>query len=215
MLFSDFLIDNYPIDKAGRKKDVPNDKTHWGKPYLKILIIIVFVVWYSLFLVQKIDLSVVDLGRHLTNGRVVLKNVAGNMSTLKTNYYSYTNSNYPVINHHWGSGLLFYLFFIVGSFNGAHLLFIFASVAAFYLFFEIAIKAGGFNIAAVLSILLIPLVGSRIEVRPEVFSLLFSGIFTSVLWQYRENQNNWHPLLILPILELFWVNLHISELSAY
>jgi len=41
------------------------------------------------------------LGRHIKNGELVLN---GDFGILKSNFYSYTEPDFPVINHHWGGG---------------------------------------------------------------------------------------------------------------
>lgn len=165
--------------------------------------------WYGLFLVHKIDLTTADLGRHLENGRILLQNFSFDHPLLKTNFYSYTQSDFPAINHHWLSGIIFYLTFKTVGFVGVHLFFVFLSFAAFWLFFRLAKKEMGFGPAAFLSLLLIPLIAERTEVRPEVFSYLFSGIFLNLLWEWRRGFLNSKWLLVLPVLQVFWTNLHI------
>jgi hypothetical protein len=47
-------------------------------------------------------------------------------------------------------------------------------------------------------------------VRPEIFTLLLAGVFFWLLWSYHDGRLCWAVLLVLPALEVFWVNLHIG-----
>ncbi|OHA62398.1 MAG: hypothetical protein A2117_00935, partial [Candidatus Wildermuthbacteria bacterium GWA2_46_15] len=42
-----------------------------------------------------------------------------------------------------------------------------------------------------------------------VFSYVFAGLFLNLLWSWRRGFLNWRWLMILPLIEVFWVNLHI------
>ncbi len=167
--------------------------------WAKIAILILLLAWYGLFLFHKIDLTTSDLGRHIKNGEMVL---SGQTGVLTSNFYSYTEPDSTFINHHWLSGVIFYLIWKFSGFAGLHLFFIILSLAAFWLFFDIAKKLGGYILAVPAALFLIPLIAERVEARPEIFSYLFSGIFLWALWQKR-----W--LWALPVLMLFWANLHI------
>jgi hypothetical protein len=163
-------------------------------------------LFYAFFLFQKIDLTTADLGRHLKNGELLLK---GETEFLKTNFYSYTYPDYAFVNHHWLSGVLFFLVFKIFGFSGLHLFFIILSIASFLIFFQTARKESGFKIAAIISLLLIPLIAYRREIRPELFTYLFSAVFFAILWRYRNKPIFWKSLFVLPIIEILWVNSHI------
>lgn len=177
-----------------------------------LLLLGIVLAWYSLFLFHKIDLTTADLGRHLKNGELILKDFSFDSGVLKTNFYSYTEPGYPTLNHHWLSGVIFFIIFKVFGFNGLHLFFIVLSLFAFWLFFRIAEDKVGVEIASVLSLFIIPLIAERVEVRPEVFSYLFSGLFLTLLLAWRQGKIKFSFLLFLPLLQLFWVNLHILSI---
>ncbi|MBU4350772.1 hypothetical protein L6250_02110 [Candidatus Parcubacteria bacterium] len=177
------------------------------------LIILGFVlIWYCFFLFHKIDLTTADLGRHLKNGELILKDFSFDSEILKTNFYSYTESEYSTLNHHWLSGVIFFIVFKAFGFNGLHLFFIALSLFTFWLFFKIAEDEIGVEIASVLSLFIIPLIAERVEVRPEIFSYLFSGLFLISLLAWRKDKLKFRFLLFLPLLQLFWVNLHILSI---
>jgi hypothetical protein len=176
-----------------------------GKKY-KILIVVLLLIWYGLFLVHKIDLTTVDLGRHIKNGEVLL---AGQTKVLTTNFYSYTQPDFPTVNHHWAGGVIFYLISKFAGLSFLHLLSVVLSLLTFVIFFYTAQKESNSAIPSIFAFLVIPLIAERTEVRPEVFSNLFSGLFFLLLWYYRRNSLPYSFLFALPLLELFWVNIHI------
>ena len=57
--------------------------------------------------------------------------------------------------------------------------------------------------------IVLPVLITRYEVRPELFSYLFCGLFLQILWGYKSGKLGFRWLFLLPILEIFWVNLHI------
>jgi len=179
---------------------------------LKIVLILFLSAWFSIFILQKIDLTTSDLGRHIKNGEMVLK---GNFGVLKTNFYSYTEPQYFFLNHHWLSGVIFYLIFKIINFKGLHLLYLIFYILTFLMFFILAYKISGFKNAFLFSLFLIPLVTYRKEIRPEIFSYLFSGLFFYVLWLYQKELISKKYLFVLPAVVIFWVNLHIYFILGF
>lgn len=157
------------------------------------------------FLAHRIDLTTADLGRHIKNGELTLQTAA----VLKTNFYSYTNEGFPAVNHHWGSGFLFFLIHQWAGFTGLSLFYLILSAATFVLFYDLARRQSGWPCAFVLACLAIPLLSQRVEIRPEGFSYFFCALFFWILsgWKDSRLKNSW--LWALPICEIFWVNTHI------
>ena len=127
----------------------------------------------------------------------------------KINLYSYAYPDYPFINHHWGTGVLFYLVQQLGGFSGLSVVFIIVSMVTFLIFINVATRYSSFAIAAPIAVIVLPVLITRHEVRPELFSYLFGGLFLQLLWGYKYGKLGFRWLFLLPILELFWVNLHI------
>lgn len=173
---------------------------------LKVLILALLALFNIYLTTQKIDLQTADLGRHIKNGEELLK---GSSGVFSSNYYSYTNSNYPFLNHHWGSGVIFYLIQSLGGFNGQSIFFTTVSLITFLLFFDASRRYANFYTASFVSLLAIPLIGSRVEIRPEAFSYLFSGLFFWVLVHYQKDKLQKKWLFALPLSQIIWVNLHV------
>ena len=164
------------------------------------------MTWYGLFFIHKIDLTTSDLGRHIKNGEMILD---GQFGVINSNFYSYTEPDFKFINHHWGGGVIFYLIWKVIGFSGLSILYLFLSLIVFYIFFKIVLKESGIKLSLLLSLLLIPLMASRTEIRPEGFSYLFIALFFWILWNWYKGKLDKKWLFVLPVLELFWVNIHI------
>jgi len=168
---------------------------------MKLIHIVLFtsiLILFILGIMQPIQLVTSDLGRHITNGLVVFSKP----EVFTQNFYSYTNSTYPFINHHWGTGVLFAAIYQTTGFTGLSIAGIILQSVVFILFFLLAASLSNPPNAIMLSLLFFPLLISRTEIRPELFTYLFLALFLIILKQKRR-------LLLLPLLMVFWVNLHI------
>lgn len=144
-----------------------------------------------------------DLGRHLLFGKIMVET----QQIIKVNLLSFTYPDFKYVNSHWLSEVIFYL---INSLFGplglivltAVILIITALILFRFTHKRVAISALVITFPIYLSFLIF-----RTDVRPEIFSYLFTAIFTTVLFQFREKRTKLIYLLI-PI-SLFWVNLHI------
>ena len=177
-----------------------------GKKKVQIIILILLMVWYGLFFMEKIDLTTADLGRHIKNGEVILN---GQFEVLNINFYSYTETDFPFVNHHWGGGVIFYFIWKIFGFVGLSLFYLLLGLSIFYIFFRIAWQEFGFKLSVLLSVVLVPLMAARTEIRPEGFSYFFIALFFWILWSWRRKKLSDKWLFALIPLSLIWVNLHI------
>ena len=182
----------------------------------RFLIPAVLAATCAALLLQKIDLSIIDLGRHLKNGDVLVHGSwAEKQAVLHTNFYSFAAGDAPFLNHHWLSGVVFYLVWRWVHFEGLTILYaalVGASVVVLYLAVR---RAYGTAVAAPLAALAIPLVAWRYDVRPEGFTYLLTAVFYAVLlgWQEGRLKDRW--LYLLPGLMVLWVNLHIGFVFGF
>jgi len=166
----------------------------------------IFFLYLGTFFFSKTNLVIVDLGRHLMNGKLFLEQG----TVLRTNLYSYTYSDFPVITHHWGAGVIYYLVHALTGFNGLIILGVLLAILTAFFLFKNSQKRGSFVAFALVALLLFPLFASRKEVRPESFSYLFVAVYIYIFESYRAGRLNlkfMYPLMFL--LQLFWVNIHI------
>jgi len=182
------------------------------KYFIKLGIFIFLIFWVGFLYARKIDLATADLGRHLKNGEWLVNsgfNFSEKKSPIYENFYSYTHPEFPVVNHHWGSGVIFFLIWKIAGFSGLSLFYIILSLIAFFLFFLLSVEESNFTLTALLSFALAPLIAERVEIRPEVFSVLFPVLFFFLLWKYSRREIGWKWLFVLPVVMIFWVNLHV------
>lgn len=160
---------------------------------------------FCVALAKPIVLTASDLGRHLMNGKIFLDQGV----VLTTNEYSYTNPGFPFLNHHWGSGVLFELARRFRGFVGVSVFGLCLTFATVALYLRIAWAHGKFWLALCAASLALPIMASRNEVRPEMFSYLLSGVFLWILLGVRGGSAPRWALAALPVVLLAWVNLHI------
>ncbi|MBI3232378.1 MAG: hypothetical protein HYZ51_04870 [Candidatus Doudnabacteria bacterium] len=184
--------------------------------FLELILPVLLMAWCTVLLAQKIDLPVADIGRHIKNGEIIVNSPRQDKwAVLKTNFYSYTEPNREFVNHHWLSGLVFYFVHHTFGFEGLSVFYILLVISAFFLFFRLAQKQAGSPIAAVLAVFILPIIASRTEVRPEGFTYFFMAVFYWLLWRWRMGMINPKRLFLLPIIIMFWVNLHIGFIFGF
>jgi hypothetical protein len=173
------------------------------------------LLFFTLASANRIDpfFGGVDLGRHLMNGKLLLSSSAraGTASKiLHTNFYSYAAGDTPFINHHWLSGVVYYLVWKLAGFAGLNAFYILLGAIAFLMNWRIAQKAAGWAFATGVAALMMPILAVRANLRPEIFTLFFCAVFLTLLWKHYNGEVGFEALLALPALEVFWVNLHIG-----
>lgn len=168
-------------------------------PWLPFLLYALPVALIGLFSIHTLGSIYQDIGRHLALGKIISE--TGHIPA--TNLFSYTNPDYPFINHHW--------LFEVGLYHASELIGLPGLIVA-----KALILAGAFALAfgatwkkriagpaALVAVAAFLLMMDRTDVRPEVLTYLFMGWFLFVL--YRRQ----HWMWTLPIVSLVWVNVHI------
>ena len=118
---------------------------------------------------------------------------------LHKNFYSYTEPNFPFVNHHWGGGVIFYLTEKISGFNGLSLLYLVFSLATFWIFFKLACEKSGLLTVSLISMFAIPIIASRAEIRPEIFTYFFCGVFLYICKKIIDGRISPYYLLFLPI----------------
>ena len=175
------------------------------KQSLQGLLLFILLGFVLLFYSGKIVFINADLGRHIKNGEVISQT----FKPFQTNFYSLTEKDYPVINHHWGSGVLFYYIYRGFGFKGISFFYAVVSVLTFLIFFIVTKKLSNFSLAYFFSLLFLPLITNRVEIRPEGLSYFFLAVFLSLLIYHKLNVIRFRWLCALPLIQILWVNTHI------
>lgn len=174
-----------------------------------VLLSVLFFIRLFLMLFHTDKSLTQDLGRHLTLGKLIWEE----KYVPDTNLFSYTYPDFPFINHHWGSEVVFYL--SAETFSPEFLIFmkicmIFVAVSLIFLF---ACNRTGIIPSAGAVYIAILIFQGRTDVRPEIFGYLLYSVFLIILYKSSEYRYS-NLLFLLPIITLVWVNLHISFIVA-
>ncbi|MBI2070434.1 MAG: hypothetical protein HYT79_07490 [Elusimicrobia bacterium] len=176
-----------------------------GFSFGRALILTLMLLGAGALFSTKINMCTADLGRHLKNGELAV--TQGLIP--QANLYSYTHSEFPFVNHHWGAGVFFYLTHRYFGFQGLSFVFVCLSLATLLLFFDQTAERVGFEWASALTLVFLPLTASRVEIRPEAVSYCLAGVFFWVLSRVRSGRLPMSWLWALPVLGVLWVNMHI------
>lgn len=171
---------------------------------LRAISLVLLFVFFASLLIHPLYSINQDIGRHLKSGEIIWQT----KSVYKTNLFSYTEPSHPFINHHWLSEVSFYgLNNLIGLkglilFKTAILL-----LSLWLLFLAVKNKTNlwVFLISALAGIMVW---AERTDVRPEIFSYLFLAFFIFAILK-TKNENNHKYLYFLPLLQIFWANMHI------
>ncbi len=169
----------------------------------------VFIVVLSIatffILSQKINLVTADLGRHLKNGAYFFQQG----QVISTNFYSYTMPERPTLNHHWLSGVIFYIVHQLSGFYGLSLFYVGLYCVIVGIIFYLSAKKSGFYAAMFSFFVVLPLFAHRREIRPEIFSYLGITLFVYVFEWFKGKAIPKKWLMGILVYQLFWANSHI------
>jgi tetratricopeptide (TPR) repeat protein len=172
---------------------------------LPIIIFFLILFFYGTLLVHKIDLPFADdLARQIKNGQMVLSSP----DILTKNVYSYTEPEHPFVNHHWLSGVVFYLVQKAAGFGGLVIFNTIIMLTAFSILFLVVLKKAGFGLTALFSLPVIVILSYRSNLRPEMFSYLFIALYLYILLDWEKQPASKKIFWLIP-LQLIWVNMHI------
>jgi tetratricopeptide (TPR) repeat protein len=184
------------------KNLIPASSSRW----LKATVFVLILVFYGSLLAHKINLTLADdLPRQIKIGEEVLR---GNFDIFYKNIFSYTEPEHRFYNHHWLSGVVFYLLHQAAGWNGLVIFKVAVFLTAFALIFLTAAKKANFWLVALLSLPAIFLLRERTGLRPEVFSYLFIAIYLYLLIDFEAHPDRKRIFWLIP-LQLLWVNMHV------
>ena len=143
-----------------------------------------------------------DLGWQMATGRYIVAHHA----IPRTELFSYTAHGvewiYPVL-----SGLVFYLLYQVGGYAAISW---FCALACLAVAAVLIYKRNLW--AVVLALLAVPVLASEIMPRASLFTIILFTCFARILVDHFDGRPS--PLWLLPLLMLFWVNLHTGFVAG-
>ncbi len=101
------------------------------------------------------------------------------------------------------------MIFKVFSFQGIIIFAALAILASFTIAFFTAYQRSAFWSSFLVSLLAIGILIERTDIRPEIFSFLIFSVYLYIFFRYQKDRLATNLLWILPILQIFWTNLHI------
>lgn len=174
--------------------------------YIKIGVFTLLLVFFASYITYQIRLPAAeDLPRLIKNGEMIME---GNFDVITKNVYSFTNPNYPFANHHWFSGVVFYILYKLIGFGGIVIFKVIVMLLTFSLLFYVSVKKSNFWLVSLLSIPTIIILIGRGSARPEIFSYLFISIYLYIFYLYEKNPNTNKIYWLIP-LQLLWTNMHL------
>src|SRR5918994_247238 len=155
-------------------------------------------------------LSDADTGYHIRAGEYILTN----LTVPKHDIFSFISPPLPWIAHEWFSEVIMALVHRVSGLTGIVVFFSFLIALAYFLLFRFA-QSLSCNFAITALIVLLATVSSSIHwlARPHIFSLLMTIVWYAIIDTYQSNGKD--RLYWLPLLMLFWVNLHGGFIAGF
>lgn len=154
------------------------------------------LLFFTLSFLARNDFSFdQDLGRHIKLGEIIVQT----HSIPTTNLFSYTNPDFPFINTHWLFEVL--AFFFNQTIGISWLLYLKIIIILFAVWLTIRQKSA---LLLPIGFIFLHVLRERIDLRPEIFSFLFTALTLYIL---RKNKSRF--LVLLPLIQLIWVNMHI------
>ena len=136
-----------------------------------------YSVYFVLFFLFCISFSTSsdfsqDLGRHLKLGEIILQT----RTIPHINLFSYTNTIFPFINHHWLAEVFYFLLKNIFGLFSLQILKIGLVVFAGWVSIKSGLAKGSLLVVLLVSLFLFPLLLDRLDIRPELFGFLFFSI---------------------------------------
>ncbi len=172
--------------------------------YLHITVIALCVLMYGLLSVHQLDSINQDIGRHLKSGEIIWQTHA----VYHQNLFSFTEPTHPFIDHHWLSEVTFYLLSIKVGLSGLIVLKGIILALAFLILYLASRTRNAVWAFLVTLPLALPVLITRTDLRPEIFSYLFFSLFLLACMRGKY-KNDYRLLYWLPVIQILWTNMHI------
>lgn len=177
---------------------------------LPLLPLLAVLALYAVWLAYPITIITADIGRHIMDGRVFITYPNWQDALLHTNFYTSSNPDFPIVNHHWGAGIIFAMARASFGWKGLHLFAIALCLSSLFLILRVARNLSNNWIPCLVAFLLLPMIAYRHEVRPEFIAYVLLGITVWILHAVCREQASQRYLSVLPFVFLFWINIHAS-----
>lgn len=171
--------------------------------FQKVFFILIF---FFLFLSFYQPIETEDGWWHLSAGRWMFEH----QQIPHDDVFAPTEVKSPWYLTQWLGSLIFYLVYHISGFQGVMVFraLVLTSVAAIFVWY--ARKKIPLPLLLILTAFLWRGLEARNLLRPQIFNFLFVSLFLMILYGYRRTLNL-RRLILLPVLGIFWVNLHLGS----
>ncbi|HET6615640.1 MAG TPA: hypothetical protein VFH62_07110 [Dehalococcoidia bacterium] len=150
-----------------------------------------------------------DFWWHLRTGELIFED-----GIPRHDVYSWTAAGHTWVAHEWLSEAIIYVVESAFGYLGNIVLFDLAMLGALALMLDLARRQhAGTRVLVLLTALSVGMLGSFFSVRPQVFSWLMFAAFVYLITRYDRGDRV--QLWILPLLMLFWANLHLGYVYGF
>jgi hypothetical protein len=163
------------------------------KKYLPLICTILSFVFIILIFIHPVSGN--DIWFHLRLGQEIWKN----QSIPRWDYHSFTSSGISYINQSWLAQLIFFGIYQVSGFLGLQILHILL-ISLTFLFIILISRPKNIHLTLLLIAILFPLALKLDEIRPYYFTWVFLSLEVYLIHKRK--------LFLLPLIFLFWANLH-------
>ena len=192
-----------------KQKNIP-EKNYENK-YVQWVTLVLFL--FSIFVLTTYKIEDDDVFWHLATGRFI----AENKYVPDTDVFGFSTQNDKWIPFEWGSDLISYALYNAGGYTA---LSVFRSVTFCLMFLIYFMLLRKFRINSAISfILLFALLMAlfdRLSPRPHIFTYLFLVVLLYLLLTYKfiDREKYFKRLYFLPLIFLFWGNLHPGVIAG-
>lgn len=152
-----------------------------------------------------------DAGRHIRLGLYMLQTG----SIPRVDHFSFTMAGQPFVPYEWLSEVLYALAYRLEGLAGVGLLAGLLLAAATYVPYATSRRLGVAGpLALLFGVLAFRLEALHLLPRPHLFTMLLAAVTTAILLGWSREGRSRH-LRLLPLLMLFWVNLHGGFLVGF
>ena len=143
-----------------------------------------------------------DLGRHLKLGEIIWQT----RTIPNVNFFSYTNTAFPFINHHWLAEVFYFLLKSIGGLFSLQILKVGLILFAGWVSIKSGLAKGSRLVVLFISLFLFPLLLDRLDIRPELFGFLFFALLLYILF-FQVQKKLYY---LVPFILFLWINIHIT-----
>ncbi len=165
----------------------------------RLLIVFFFAI---LVLYASREVNDLDLWLHLKTGEVILQTKA----VPTQDYYSFTISGKPWINHEWLFQATAAMCRAFGGWDALIFMQNAVLIAVFLLLYLYGIKHKNHIFIFIILYMTLLTLAYRFTIRPDIFSILFLTLYLFVIKLFSENKSR--AIWLLPLFQVFWVNMH-------